>query len=430
MLSAFEQPQRTERGQRSRERVFAELTAPQSGLEVLRDFVADAGLRAQGRPKIAVVTASALDPMEPVDFYLALFEALGAEAQWWPLDAALAAAIESQADCSALEALRLRHLQLMRRAEVYPDLAAQQAAACRQPAALTELPAAVHGVFFAGGDQWRLRQAFFDDTDTPLPWLTALRQRYESGQLVVGGTSAGAAVQSQAAMLSNGSPLSALQHPGLAGAPPSPGCGRDGRCGTGIDEERLSFWPSGGLGLATAAVVDTHFSERSREPRLLRLLAQTGAAFGFGADEASALHLQTTADGSTQVRGIGASGGWVFVRPETDDPRLQAEVYYLAPGARLALQGEGLQGPLLADCLQSSTAAAAGDVEEADALQPGALRAAARALARCGEARRSLRTPAGPLQLVRQPETRVVPGPSGPSIGPLRMSASAISDER
>ncbi len=97
---------------------------------------------------------------------------------------------------------RLERLRLARREAVYPDLAAEQLAFCR--AASDSLPP-VHGVFFAGGDQWRLRQAFVDPRDAANPWLQALRAAHAAGRVVVGGTSAGAAVQSGAWMLGNGS---------------------------------------------------------------------------------------------------------------------------------------------------------------------------------------------------------------------------------
>jgi hypothetical protein len=135
--------------------------------------------------------------MEPVDFYLSAFTALGAQAQWWPLDAALARALEN-GDCQALSDHRLAVLGLHARETVYPDLHALQQQACAQPDELLAQLRAAQGVFFAGGDQWRLRQAFFGADDRPLPWLRALRAAHERGTLVAGGTSAGAAVQSGA----------------------------------------------------------------------------------------------------------------------------------------------------------------------------------------------------------------------------------------
>jgi cyanophycinase len=435
VLSALEQPQIDAHGLRLRERVHPTLGAKPHGMAVLRRFVEEAAQRSHGHPpRVLVVTASALDPMEPVDFYLSAFTALGAQAQWWPLDAALARALEN-GDCQALSDHRLAVLGLHARETVYPDLHALQQQACAQPDELLAQLRAAQGVFFAGGDQWRLRQAFFGADDRPLPWLRALRAAHERGTLVAGGTSAGAAVQSGAAMLTNGSPESALNGPARSGLPPEPGCARAELCDE-ADESALSIWPAGGLGLAREAIVDTHFSERAREPRLLRLLAQTSARYGFGVDEASALVLREDS-GQHSVEAIGEHGGWVFVRDPVAAPSsLQAQVFHLGPGTRLewpegkasVLGGDVRKCPApvppVADAAQALVSEQGSDPARAalaDALAPGALRSAAQRLARCDLEHVRLRAADGSLLLERLPETRVTLASDALAIGPLRL---------
>ncbi len=73
------------------------------------------------------------------------------------------------------------------------------------------------------------------------------------------------------------------------------------RDGAGLDstnEEDLSYDPLGGLGFFPRGfVLDTHFGQRGREGRLIRLLADTkdipklGAIVGIGVDENTALHV-------------------------------------------------------------------------------------------------------------------------------------------
>lgn len=435
VLSALEQPQIDANGARLRERVHPALDASPHGMAVLRRFVEEATQRSPGRPpSVLVVTASALDPMEPVDFYLSAFTALGAQAQWWPLDAALARTLEND-NCQALTDDRLAVFGLHAREKVYPDLHALQQQACAQPEGLLAQLHQAQGVFFAGGDQWRLRQAFFSTDDRPLPLLQALRAAHERGALVVGGTSAGAAVQSGAAMLTNGSPESALRGPARSGIPPEPGCARADLCDE-ADESALSIWPAGGLGLAREAIVDTHFSERAREPRLLRLLAQTTAGYGFGVDEASALVLSEDS-GQRSVEAIGEHGGWVFVRDPAAAPGdLQANVFHLGPGTRLGWpEGEvGVLGgdarkclapvPPVADAAHAVASGRASDPARAalaDALAPGALRSAAQRLAGCDLEHLRLRAAHGSLLLERLPETRVALASDALAIGPLRL---------
>ncbi len=341
---------------RRRERASLESSRLPYGAEILRAFVAAARERMPGdhaiddnpsrRPRVAIVTASSFDPFDPLDFYLDALTQAGADVEWWPVDAALAAAVFDGRGCAALPALRRERLKLPGRERVYPDLTAQQQRACADPHALATLPDRVQGVFFNGGDQWKLRRAFFTGSaagnnaagsnDMPNPWLSNLRAAVARGDVVIGGTSAGSAVQSGGPMLTNGTVEEALKHGAIASPPPVPGCTRSGDCVGGLNEDAFTFWPAGGLGLAPNMIVDTHFSERARELRLLRLLGDTGTRYGIGVDETSALHLRWQGDDGMEIFALGASGGWVFDMPRgCEGDRLRAQAYYLAPGAPL-----------------------------------------------------------------------------------------------
>jgi len=376
VLSALEVPQIVD-GVRREERALLAQSRQHEGVEVLRAFVAAAAARAGGRkPRIAVVTASALDPFDPVDFYLDAFRELGAQAEWWPVDAALNAAVFEQRRCDGLDALRRERLKLSGRDRVYPELGAQQMRACLDPESITQVPASVQGIFFAGGDQWLHRRAFFDHEDRPNAWLKALDAAHGAGSVVVGGTSAGTAVQSGVAMVSNGTSAQALIGGARARIPIAPGCGRAGRCADGLHEDSLTYWPAGGLGLLPGWTIDTHFSERGRELRLLILMHSADADFAMGVDETSAIHV-TRREGLLQFEALGAHGGWVFERlPADGSGALEARVHYLAPGHRFELGSGGLKRvgrPLAAP----APAAPNRGRMVTDALAPGALRAAA-----------------------------------------------------
>lgn len=403
LLSALEVPQGTPES-RPREQAYLEQGRDSAGVDVLRAFVESARRRAgDGTPRIAVVTASAIDPMDPVDFYLDAFRQLGANAEWWPVDAALRDAIAA-GDCRQLDSARQRVLGLSGRDRIYADLGALQWRACLAPEALAALPSRVHGVFFAGGDQWRHRRAFFADDGRVLPWLDALRAAHSRGDVVVGGTSAGTAVQAGVAMVSNGTPVQALRAGAHARAPMDPGCERAERCADGLPEDTLTYWPAGGLGLLPGWTLDTHFSERGRELRLLRLMHDANVALGAGVDETSALHFIREGDG-WRVRAIGAHGGWVFERLAPEGAVLRARVHYLAPGASLVVGEGGVR--ILADDGRAGdrrVEADAGTVP-GDALDDGALRAAAMRLA-AGEDRVALPAADGVATLSRTADTR------------------------
>lgn len=348
VLAALERAQ-TQGGRRLRERVDLDASPP-AGAAILRAFVASAARRAGAdRPRVAVVTASGMDPFDAVDYYLDAFEQAGAEALWWPVDAALAAAVFEQRDCAALPRLRRERLGLPGRERVYPDLVALQFDECQRQLAAPGLPEPLHGLFFSGGDQTRLLGAFVDSADRPNAWLEALRVAHARGRLVVGGTSAGAAVQAGLAMVSNGSNIDALRAGPLAAAAPEPGCEASQRCGPAARADRLTYRPQGGFGLLPGWTVDTHFSERAREWRLMALLAGSPATRGIGVDEATVAHVVGTEDGwRIEARGAGAVTLIERIGPAScNHGRRQAagRIHRLVDGSALTVDATGV-GPL------------------------------------------------------------------------------------
>lgn len=410
LLAALEVPQQHE-GSRPRERAHLDQSRDVAGVQVLRAFVAAAAQRSPGgRPRIAVVTASAGDPFDPVDFYLDAFRQLGADAQWWPVDAALNAAVFRDAHCDGLDVLRRHELRLPARRRVYPDLAELQQRACDDAQGTADVPLNVQGVFFAGGDQWLHRRAFFDANDQPNAWLLALRKAASAGALVVGGTSAGTAVQGGAAMLSNGTSEQALREGALARLPIQAGCGDAGRCADGLSEDSLTYWPAGGLGLLPGWTMDTHFSERARELRLLVLMRDAGVRLAAGVDETSALHVVGAGDDVT-LEAVGASGAWIFESLlAAGDGSVAARVHYLAPGARFRRTSAGVE---TLSPLARRVASVGRTRKPADALADGALRDAAQWLASGESESLRLRAGAGYVTLSRTADSRAWRAPGG-----------------
>ncbi len=60
------------------------------------------------------------------------------------------------------------------------------------------------GIYFAGGDQERIEQTFFDKNHKMTPVLAAIKSQYESDKLVVAGSSAGTTIQQVTPMIDGG----------------------------------------------------------------------------------------------------------------------------------------------------------------------------------------------------------------------------------
>jgi cyanophycinase len=277
---------------------------------IYRTFVEAARLRAGGAtPLIGVVTAAAGNPFNDHDIYVTALRSAGARVVWLPLSGGFRQALD-QGRCDALPAyysayastsrVRVDHMDLM-----FPDLAQQQMAACQDGAAqLNATLERLDGVFFSGGDQARLLESMVA-RGAPSAQLQILQRRAAAGQLVVAGSSAGDAIQAGGSwkgrpvpMIAGGTSLRALAEGFRAAAG-----------ATEEDEPGASSYAGGGFGLFRFGPLDSHFSNRGREARLVRLVTDSGLAYGFGVDENTALIVgRPDAAGTTTMTVIGAAG--------------------------------------------------------------------------------------------------------------------------
>lgn len=278
---------------RAKEQVLTQFNNEPTSTEILNDIVKT--LKQQNNAKLLLSTASSRDPYESADFYQGLFSAYGIEATWFALTPALAKAISNN-DCGNLDIYRNKLNNVFNRELVYPDLTSQERALCEKGIEnLTQEIKSAGGMMFNGGDQSLTKQVMVDaQTGKAFPWFEAIQNRP-----VLIGTSAGTAVQSggknaygQVPMITNGTSLSALESGAFAKAPPKQNCHQHGGCDA-LPHDALTYDSRGGLGSFHFGILDTHFSERGRTPRLAVLLAETGQRWGFGVDETTALKVET-----------------------------------------------------------------------------------------------------------------------------------------
>ncbi|MEO1122781.1 MAG: cyanophycinase [Cyanobacteria bacterium J06635_15] len=156
---------------------------------------------------------------------------------------------------------------------------------------------------FTGGDQSFITDCFFNEdpiaqtrTDTAL--IEALREQFDAGA-VIAGTSAGTAVQPVEPMITNGETYEALRDGtfSFVGSPPF--------------DNTLYYNPLGGLGFFEYGLIDSHFSERGRQGRLIRLAADLGVETTYGVDENTALVVTGTGTPDVNFEVLGEGG--VFI---------------------------------------------------------------------------------------------------------------------
>lgn len=312
-----------------------------------------ASQRGQARkPRIGVLTSAAREPLDAAAFYQQWFSLLGADVVWIPLDTASrqlrdnAQTTDSlSAACGALTAQRQQLFGLERFARADDALWQRY---CKNDDLLPLLNT-LDGVFFNGGDQSLHVRSLLRADGSDSPELAVIRQRFARGELAIMGTSAGTAVQTgnsqkNLPMISNGRTAPALQLAAVTEQPRLPFCEHRGDCPNASDEH-LSYRPQGGLGLFPYGILDTHFSQRARQGRMLMLLADTRQAAAYGVDETTALVVTETGN-KVDFEVVGANGVWIAQAQATSktgkQTQIKASAHYLHAGDRASLRGKNL----------------------------------------------------------------------------------------
>ena len=130
---------------------------------------------------------------------------------------------------------------------------------------------AAHALFFTGGDQLNITSLL---GGTPLHDL--IYKRTKDGDILIAGTSAGAAMMSSSMIIS-----------GKSDAPPKVGA--------------VEIAP--GMNMIDGTIIDTHFSQRGRHGRLLTAVAHYPQVLGLGIDEKTAIIFR---NGGFKVLGEGS----------------------------------------------------------------------------------------------------------------------------
>lgn len=332
ILDQLEVQQVQSNGKRIEEFVNFAATQNEYSKQLYQNFVALATeVTKKPKPTVLVVTASGRDPYASVDFYIDLFKQLGADPIWFPVNSAYQVA-QNKPDISAacndfLNILRVEHATYQR-GRVYPDLIVRQKDFCNEghKGAIDQLKKA-DAIFFSGGDQSLLLKALKNKDGSDTPELAQIRQMYERGEIIIGGTSAGTAVMaggnyqgSSSVMISGGTSIDAVLNGAKPLSPELIGCAANKSCGAEINQNTLTYQPQGGLGLFSYGVLDTHFSERGRQGRLWRLLLDSGTRFGFGIDENTALLVSLKQKGDQLLSSFSVTGeGGVYVAEVTSE---------------------------------------------------------------------------------------------------------------
>ncbi|TMW70149.1 cyanophycinase [Alteribacter natronophilus] len=190
------------------------------------------------------------------------------------------------------------------------------------------------GFFLGGGDQSRYITTFVRGEEwADSPVLAAIRDRFESGNAMIAGSSAGAAIQASEYMITGGDSYRGITEGSVEGYH--------------SDGSILGYYKEGGLGFFSYGLVDSHFSERAREGRMIRLAADAGVDKVYGVDETTALIVENANHPSAKMKVVGENGVQIFdlsgaVQSANEDGEWAIEgvtSHYLHQGDRYQPQG-------------------------------------------------------------------------------------------
>jgi cyanophycinase len=179
------------------------------------------------------------------------------------------------------------------------------------------------GFWFTGGDQMRITQSMLGPDGEESPLLQQIRARLAAGA-VVGGSSAGAAVMSRD-MIAGGVSFTALLEP-LAGA-----------YSDSEDQDSGRLFVTPGLGFLPDGIVDQHFDRKARLGRLVRAMAATAQARGYGVDEDTALLVHL---GEDRARALGRGSVTLL---DASQARFSFGGQVLATGLKLGVVAAGVE---------------------------------------------------------------------------------------
>jgi cyanophycinase len=319
-------------------------------------------------PLIGVVTASGgPHPFVDHDLNVMALRSAGAQVVYLPLEGGFRQALDA-GDCTHLRYDYDRYANTNPERPVqhshwlFPDLAQQQQALCEnQGAKLNAVLRQLHGIYFSGGNQARHLESFVTRdasgryTGFSTQWKI-IQSRHAQGKLVVAGTSAGNHFQGgglwdgrAVPMIGGGDAYDVLKNGYTTGLGPASDVSTAGIADVNARYPAV-IYPDGGLGTFRFGVLDSHFSRRTREARLIRAVADSGMDYGFGVDENTALLVsQTDTAGTTLFSIIGAAGVFVVdMRTAQTTPAGSstwwvkgAVAHYLLPGDTARIDAAG-----------------------------------------------------------------------------------------
>ena len=300
-------------------------------------------VKAKRKPRISFVTGGSRDPYREVDYFEALFEDAGFEANWLAIDGAMQTVISRDDEqlCDQLAQFQVSKLASFRRDELYPDLFQQQQALCRDPDELFDMLRKSDVVYIADSNPLLLYQAFYDGTGKASELLQKMQDMAAKGQLIV--AAQGDAINALVGGQNNATILSGEGAEVLTQRPDEYVNGFDA-CNLGVDcislvnSRSLSMIRQGVMNLFPWGTIDTQVGRKGNQPRLIKTGLFSASEFIFGLDNDTYVSVFVDEQGNPKFEVKGSGGMWIGDLRQSKDSLARAtqfgpfDSYYLTHG--------------------------------------------------------------------------------------------------
>jgi len=321
LFDLLEQKQSSKSGKRLNTSVDIKSTNNQSSILAYKAFYKAAAVISgnKRKPRIAFITGNDRDPYKKVDYFQDLFEQLGFEANWLPIDSAMQTALVAKeydlTSCDSLEDFQIKKLASYRRKVLYPDLYKLQVSQCKKKDALINILKKSDALFIADGSPLLAFHSFYLPTGDKSELLQKFEEMLMQKQIILG--LEGSSIQgiSNKSTIFSGDGLQVMLTPSTIMSSGNEACNLGLDCIALESERNLGYINSTLFNMFPWGVFDTQTSSLARQPRLIKTAVETNNRFAFGLDKSTSVAISTSKNenGDTiEFNVLGKGGFWVF----------------------------------------------------------------------------------------------------------------------
>lgn len=281
-------------------------------------------------PNVLIVPAGMRDSFVDVDSYVDLFNQLGANASWLPIDAALNKLLSDKKQCDALEKYRADVLNSYDRKRIYGDLIDTQMRYCNDSTLFNKAIADADAIIVIGDNPKLLNDSFMvNNLDNKL--LQQIRKKIQVKELMIvaiGNMAKGLVSKgTHGAVILQGDSQSAMTNGTSTSQQIEDVCKNYGSCET---DYHSVIYQLGGIGLIDFPIIDTNVSSSGNVARLAKVGLDSKLNMSLSIDRNTAL-LVRKVNKNNQVKVIGEQGIVLLSQPNNSVDLTNIKYSYFTP---------------------------------------------------------------------------------------------------